>query len=224
MVRCRWLPFTFGLLLLGQGPSILTPLRQAPGYAEITTPGPGSSIEGIVTIRGSANHPSFTSYELSFTYADDATGTWFTIGPPSTAPVVDGALGLWDAGGVSPGVYVLRLQVFLSNGAVLESQVRDLRVGLPPAVAPTASASSPTPDRMPTATPSTFVVVPPAETSPPVRDPVGSALLIGAAMAAGGLGLFGAFVSLRHALAVWVGGLRMRRVLRGPHRPRPPQA
>jgi hypothetical protein len=208
------------LLVLAPLSGLRAPPRQAPGYAEITQPVPGSVLEGIVTLRGSANHPSFTSYDLAFTYGDDTTGTWFTIGSPSTTPVVDGPLGLWDTSTVSPGIYVLRLRVFLSTGAVFDSQVRDLRIGLP---APETSAASPsaTPGQV-TPTPSALpamVVAPPAPPTP--ANPAFAALTIGASMAAGGLLLFGAFIALRRSLGIWLGGLRMRRVLRGPQRTRP---
>lgn len=208
------------LLILAPLSGLPAPPRQAPGYAEITQPVPGSVLEGIVTLRGSANHPSFTSYDLAFTYANDTTGTWFIIGSPATTPVVDGPLGLWDTSTVSPGIYVLRLRVYLSTGAVFESQVRDLRIGLP---APKTSAASPsaTPRQVaPTATPLPAMVVTAPAPAPPT-NPAFSALTIGASMAAGGLVLFLAFVALRRSLGVWLGGLRMRRVLRGPQRTRP---
>ena len=222
MSRLHWFPLSFAVALLAYPSAASAPLRQAPGYAEITVPEAGSSVQGIVTIRGSANHPSFASYDVAFAYPEDPTGTWFAVGPSVTSPVIDGALGLWDTSQISPGRYVLRLRVVLSTGAVLESQVRDLRIGLPPA-ASSAAPASPTPALHPaTATPSPLVVSP-AEPSAP-GNPVGAALAIGGAMAAGGLLLFGGYITLQHALAVWLGGLRMRRVLRGPHRPRPPQS
>lgn len=222
MSRLHWFPLSLAVALLALPPAASVPPRQAPGYAEITVPEAGSSVHGIVTVRGSANHPSFTSYDLAFAYPEDPTGIWFAIGPSVTSPVVDGALGLWDTSQISPGRYVLRLRVVLSTGAILESQVRDLRIGLPPA-ASSAAPASPSPALTPSpARPAAFVVSL-AEPSAP-GNLVGAALAIGGAMAAGGLLLFGGYITLQHALAVWLGGLRMRRVLRGPHRPRPPQS
>ena len=193
--------------------------RQAPGYAEITQPSPGSPVQGIVTILGSANHPSFASYDLAFAFADDSTGTWFGIGSPATTPVVDGPLGLWDTTQISPGRYVLRLRVNLSTGAVLESQVSDVHIGLP-ATVPSAAPKSPTPERASATSTSVPSPLTSSQAPSPARDPVGAALAIGAGMAAGGLVLFGAFVGLQRALSVWLGGLRMRRVLRAPRRSR----
>ena len=220
MSRLHWVPVSLAFVLLAVPLPAAAPLRQAPGYAEITVPEPGSSVQGIVTVRGSANHPSFASYDLAFSYPEDSTGTWFAIGPSVTSPVVDGALGLWDTSQISPGRYVLRLRVLLSTGAVLEAQVRDVRLGLPPS-ASSAAPASPTPALGPaTATPPPLVVSPAEPTTP--GHPVGAALIIGGVMAAGGLLLFGGYNTLQHALAVWLGGLRMRRVLRGPRSPRPP--
>jgi len=219
MTKVRWFSAPLALLVLIHLPAAPGPARQAPGYAEITQPSPGSPVEGIVTIQGSANHPSFTSYDLAFAFADDPTGTWFSIGSAATAAVVDGPLGLWDTTGISPGRYVLRLRVFLSTGAVLESQVRDIGLGLP-APALSAAPLSPTPERaLSTSTPVPAPTASP-QTASPTRDPVGAALTIGAGMAAAGLLLFGAFIGLQRALAVWLGGLRMRRVLHAPRRSR----
>jgi hypothetical protein len=220
MSRLHWFPVSLAVVMLALPQPASAPPRQAPGYAEITAPEPGSSVRGIVTLHGSANHPSFASYDLAFSYSEDETGTWFAIGPSVTSPVIDGALGLWDTSQISPGLYVLRLRVLLSTGAVLEAQVRDVRLGLPPS-ASSAVPATPTPVIGPaTATPPPLVVSP-AEASTP-GNPVGAALVIGGVMAAGGLLLFGGYIKLQQALAVWLGGLRMRRVLRGPRPPRPP--
>ncbi len=220
MTNARWFPAPLALLALMHLPVAPAPARQAPGYAEITQPSPGSPVEGIVTIRGSANHPSFASYDLSFAYAQDTTGTWFPIGSPATVPVVDGALGLWDTTPISPGRYILRLRVFLSTGAVLESQVRDLPVGLPVPVASAGPASPTSQLAIATSTPIPAREASPQQQPPQARNPVRAALGIGGAMAAAGLLLFGAFVGLQRALSVWLGGLRMRRVLRAPNRSR----
>ena len=191
--------------------------RQAPGYSEITSPAPGSAVQGIVTIRGSANHPSFVAFDLAFSYADDPTQTWFLLGPTVESPVQDDALGLWDTSRVSPGSYILRLRVFLSTGAVLESQVRGLTIGLPTkALAPGAPTSTPVPVTPTPTLPPAALAVPQGPSR--AGDPVPSALAIGAAMAAAGLVLLGVYMALQRALSVWLGGLRMRRVLRGPHR------
>ena len=101
---------------------------QAPGYADIRKPLGGEAIEGVVTIEGSASHPSFLSYDLFFAHSDDPTGTWFLIGDAVHTPITDGGLGLWDTTGITDGFYTLRLRVHLSNGIVLKSNVEGLRI------------------------------------------------------------------------------------------------
>lgn len=197
--------------------------RQAPGYSEITAPAPGSAVQGIVTIRGSANHPSFLAYDLAFAYGNDPTETWFPLGATVESPVQEEVLGLWDTSRVSPGLYVLRLRVFLSTGAVLESQVRGLSIGIPTAL-PAPGVPTPTPAPVVPTVALPPLAPLPAEVQPAAGDPIASALTIGGAMAAGGLVLLSLYLALQRALAVWLGGLRMRRVLRGPHRPRPPRS
>ncbi len=122
---------------------------QAPGYANIREPLGGEAIAGVVTIEGSASHPSFVSYDLSFSYLDNPTGTWFKIGDAVHTPVSDGRLGLWDTTGITDGFYTLRLRVHLSNNIVLESFVEGLRIRNSTAI----ETATPQPDKV-TATPS----------------------------------------------------------------------
>ena len=101
---------------------------QAPGYADIHEPIGGEAIDGVVTIEGSASHPSFVSYDLSFAHLDNPTETWFLIGDAVHTPVTDGRLGLWDTTGITDGFYTLRLRVHLNNNIMLESFVEGLRI------------------------------------------------------------------------------------------------
>ena len=101
---------------------------QAPGFADITRPSRGEALTGLVTIEGSAAHPSFVSYELAFAFEDDPTGTWFPIIDDVQTPVTDGRLGIWDTTGITDGNYKLRLRVVLKSGAALEALVEGLRV------------------------------------------------------------------------------------------------
>lgn len=101
---------------------------QAPGFADITRPSKGEALTGLVTIEGSAAHPSFVSYELAFAFEDDQTGTWFPIIDDVQTPVTDGRLGIWDTTGITDGDYKLRLLVILKSGTALEAVVEGLRV------------------------------------------------------------------------------------------------
>lgn len=145
---------------------------QIPGFAELTSPQSGEVVTGLVTLRGTADHPAFSRFEVQFAYADDETGTWFSIGEPVDTPVIDGRLALWDTAGITDGDYTLRLLVWLQDGRPLEAVVPDVRVRnytSPPTPAPARSGSD-----LPTATtPALSAAVEPTATpaAPPASEP-----------------------------------------------------
>jgi hypothetical protein len=102
--------------------------NQAPGFADISRPEEGEILRGVVTIEGSAAHPAFISYELSFAYDPNPTNTWFPIVDDVQIPVTDGRLGLWDTTSITDGDYQLRLYVILENDSRLEAYARGLRI------------------------------------------------------------------------------------------------
>lgn len=118
--------FTFvaSLLALATGSWI-----QIPGFAEITQPQAQTNLAGLTTIRGTASHPDFESYEISFAYDPNPQGTWFPITDRVRSPVQDDRLGLWDTGAISRGVYQVRLTVHPSAGEPLFTTVGGLRIG-----------------------------------------------------------------------------------------------
>lgn len=193
---------------------------QAPGYAEIDAPSPGQSVEGIVTIAGTADHPAFVRYALSFSYADNPTDTWFRLGEPLPTRVRQGTLGLWDTTDLTPGVYALRLQVYLDNGAVLSDEVSQIRVGLEALPTATSPASARATQAAPSPTPAPDLAPSEPTRAPPRSDPVGVAVVIGGGTAAAFLAFLAVFLPLRKGLASWAGMMRMRRVLRQDERRR----
>jgi len=125
---------------------------QVPGFAELTSPQPGQVVSGLLTLSGTADHPAFNRYELSFAYAEDTTDTWFSIGEPVDTRVIDGRLALWDTSTITDGDYSLRLRVWLQDGRSLEAVVPGIRVRnyssdpvIPTAVPPEAGHPLPTP-------------------------------------------------------------------------------
>lgn len=187
------------LMVLPASPGLAA---QAPGFAEITTPAPGESLTGMVTVAGSANHPAFVSYDLAFAYATDVTGTWFPLAEAVTTPVRDGPLALWDTRSLSDEVYVLRLQVLLDDGSLLEATVGDLQVSnytptrLPQANPASTQAPTVTPLNPPPAT-AELGAAPPAP--PPAEQIVLSWLRFGMATGAIGLLAVGVLVLGRRA-------------------------
>jgi hypothetical protein len=93
----------------------------------ITSPETGQVIQGLTIVAGTVTVLGFSSYELSFAYQDDPTGTWFTL-QNSSLPIFEGELGTWDTSTLTDGDYTLRLRVFLLDGSVQETTVSDLRV------------------------------------------------------------------------------------------------
>lgn len=217
-----FLPFWIGLLGFAAS-SIGAELRMAsqievPGFAEIVQPAEGQTLQGIVTISGTATHPAFEAFDLAFSLDPDPTETWFPLAEAVDTPVVDGRLAIWDTGPISDGNYRLRLQVQIEGGEPLLAIVRALRVrnytptelpvglaGLPPTVEPEATRAALTlePDR-------------PAETRP---DLFRTALTVGA-VAGVTIPIFLALYQLCAPRArAYSGFLRMRRLHRRTGRP-----
>ena len=86
------------------------------GAAEIADPQPGQALRGVVLIRGTADHPAFDHYEVSFAYEPNPTASWFAIEAAGGAAVPGGQLASWDTTQIADGAYQLRLQVFVTNG------------------------------------------------------------------------------------------------------------
>jgi len=125
----------------------------------ITSPESGQFVQGLVIVSGTVTVLGFSSYELSFAYMDDPTGTWFAL-QNSSLPVFEGELGSWDTTTLTDGDYSLRLRAFLLDGSMQETTVTDLRVRNYTAV-PTATFT-------PTATPFAQIVPPTAQLIAPL--------------------------------------------------------
>ena len=187
---------------------------QAPGFAQITSPGGGEAVRGLVTIEGFAAHPRFERYELAFAYPEDPTDTWFAIGEPSRQPVEAGPLGLWDTSSITDGSYRLRLRVFLDNGTALEHIVEGLRIRNYSQIETPTAAAVVAPLATPTAAPPTPT---PRPTPLPPFDRGGAKKLVSAftaGMILGGISLAGglAYLALRRSLHLRRSALRMRRM------------
>jgi hypothetical protein len=119
----------------------------------ITSPESGQIVQGLVIVSGTVTVLGFSSYDLSFAYQDDPTGTWFGL-QTSSLPVFEGELGTWDTTTLTDGDYDLRLRVFLLDGSTQETTVTGLRVrNYTPVPTPTftATATAFSPITLPTA-------------------------------------------------------------------------
>jgi hypothetical protein len=101
---------------------------QAPGsQVSIRSPQVGEALQGQVTITGTSDVAGFVSAEVSFSYTNDPTGTWFLIAARSQ-PVAQGTLAVWDTTTITDGLYTLRLRVTLGDDSHVDATIPDLRV------------------------------------------------------------------------------------------------
>lgn len=125
---------------------------RAQAESGITSPAPGSAISGDVPIFGTATIDPFQKYELHFKQdpsGDDA----FIYFAGGTSPIVGGQLGVWQAGGLPPGTYTLRLRVVKADGNYAETFIPNLAVNQGSAPTPTSDTPTETPTPTPTFTP-----------------------------------------------------------------------
>jgi hypothetical protein len=112
----------------------------------ITSPRAGDVLHGQVTITGTTDVPNFLSAQLDFKYASDTAENWFLL-QASSQPALDSALYTWDTASITDGDYLLRLQVFLTDGATQEVTVpitiqNDSLPATPTSPPPTATPES----------------------------------------------------------------------------------
>lgn len=151
---------TLGLLWLAFPHGV----ARAQAESSITSPAPGSVISGDVPVFGSATIDPFQKYELHFKQdpsGDDA----FIYFAGGTSPIVNGQLGVWQAGGLPAGVYTLRLRVVKADGNYAEYFIPNLTVNQ-------GAAPTPTPQESPTETPTPTLTYTPAPQPTPALGQV----------------------------------------------------
>lgn len=216
------------------------------GFAEIREPITDQAVQGVVSLVGTATHPSFESYRLEFGYDPDPTDTWFPIGEPISTPVRDGRLAIWDTSRVSDGVYRIRLTVQLESEQTLVATVSGIRVrnytptevpATPPTAAaaaqveptiavsaePLAAAPEAAPDQRPRAAPPNAVAEgptadQPAQSAPP--DPFAEALTVGVAGALAIMATLAGYLWLAPRARSYAAYLKTRRLHRRVERER----
>jgi len=138
----------------------------------ITYPDPGSTVYGVVPVRGTVQLPNFERYEVQYGVGSDPQG-WGWISGPHLAQVYDGQLTEWDTSHLAPGLYTLLVIAFGQGGqGRVEGRVQ-VFVGVPtetPTPFPSATPTlPPTATWEPTTTPlPTFTPLP---TTPPTVEP-----------------------------------------------------
>ncbi len=136
--------FAMALVLAMALPAAAQTPQPAQPVARITSPVRDHKLQGSVSVIGTATAPGFSRYEVSYALEPD-TKTWVVIGG-GTAPVDNGALAQWNTRPLADGAYALRVQVFTSDGKVIDmpTAVRNLAVANGTSVTPVAGAITPT--------------------------------------------------------------------------------
>ena len=193
MLACSML---FGLVVAS---SVLVRNAQF-GDPVIVAPRPGDVLQGVVTIAGSSDVTGFGSAEISFTYTDDPTGTWFLISKNSQ-PIFNERLASWDTTVITDGDYVLRLRVYLIDGSFHEVLVSGLRVrNYTPVETPTPMAIAPKATPLATFTPTATPL--PTPTALPRNPAVLAPTDVSASIIYGGLAAILIFVVI--SIYLWL--------------------
>lgn len=182
---------------------------------EITAPASGAPLQGTVAITGSTTIEDFISWEITFGYASDTTGTWFLIAEGNES-VSSGELTLWDTTTISDADYNLRLTVFLDGGRREHFLVNNLRVRNyspietitpTPTLTATPFTETPHPSMTPTNTAQpTDTAVPntptPLPTNPVTitQSAINNSLMRGAAGALAAFVLIGLYLSIKQIM------------------------
>lgn len=209
------------LALLASLPAV----QGVPGFAEIDSPSEGESLTGIVTVRGTADHPAFVGYELAFSYDPNPTDTWFPITDLVQAPVQEDGLALWDTSGITPGRYQLRLTVHAQEGQSIEAIVGRLELGslvvTPTEATPAETAAAAVdPDDFADREELEVLSEDPAETAVSPDRTLWRVVGLGALASVIALGAFGLYRALRPRVRDYLGLLRMRQLQRQQRRQR----
>jgi hypothetical protein len=147
-------------------PVSAAPLKQE-AQAAIASPTDGQTLQGNVTISGSASHPNFEHYEIAYGPDPNPNDAWQIFGG-NNQPVSNGALGIWNTNVVADGTYMIRLRVVRRDSNYSEAFVRGLKVSnQQPVGTPTSIPPAPTFGAEATMTPIGTIIV----EQPPTSEP-----------------------------------------------------
>jgi hypothetical protein len=164
----------------------------------IQSPSPGDAIQGVITIMGSIVAEDFQHGELSFSYVQNPTSTWFLI-KTIEEPNENGIISEWDTTTITDGTYNLRLSVIYADGNEVVIEIRDLRVRnyTPIETNTPVPGSSPAPTETPIPPTATALPGNPAELAP---QDVAGGFAKGILVTIGIFSLFGLYVVVRNRI------------------------
>ncbi len=138
----------------------------------ILLPNENAAVVSPVTVWGTTRVPLFRDYTV-YVGAGDEPHAWLQLIPFQTTPALNDRLAEWDAAGLTPGRYTIRLVVTDQRGNVTEARVRVTLVQPTPTPTPTATPTA-TAEPTSTPTPTPTATVEPTETPTPPVTPAPS--------------------------------------------------
>jgi 1A family penicillin-binding protein len=138
---------------IAQPPSETCSVHAHPATVEISSPGDGQEVEGVVEIWGSADMSDFSHFVVEYGIGPDPIG-WGTVAGPRDEPQHDALLARWRTRALENGIHSLRVVVFDHQGQSAEARVRVIvnNRAPTPTVTP-APTSTPVPTMTPAHTP-----------------------------------------------------------------------
>ena len=140
-------------------------------HVRITRPQAGTKVYGEVEIFGTVDIEDLEHYEITYGFSDNPQG-WGWISGPHATSVSEGNLATWDASGLEPHLYTLRVVAYTHKGEQFEDRVVVEVEGPTPTPTPEATptaTSTPTPAVTPTSLPTNTPTASP--TTPPTALP-----------------------------------------------------
>lgn len=117
----------FVLLSTLSGLATLAAPPQQGELAIISYPADNEVVRGIISVTGSAVHPSFERYQLAYAVEPvTSNDQWILIGGEKNQQVVNGELAIWDTTNLPDGSYSLRLRVVRLDGNYGETEVKQV--------------------------------------------------------------------------------------------------
>jgi len=142
-----------------QGTATPTPVNMVDANVVITAPILVSELHGQIAVQGSANVPNMLNYFLEIRPLNNDASLpgddipWIPVTLPTSTPVQNGLLALWDTTTVPDGLYELRLTVTANNALSVSYVVTPLRIDNADFPTPTPVAPPPSPTPQPDTTP-----------------------------------------------------------------------
>jgi hypothetical protein len=176
--RALILTSIFLLVFALQARAQIEPTEEVDPNANISWPPPVYVLRGEFTLRGSANLANMVSYFIEYRQLNDDLSPqadnvpWIPATLPSSAPVLNDVLGVWNTATEEDGVYEVRLNINIQGDEPVFARVSPVRLeNSPPpfAITPTATPGLVLPTIAPQ--PTTNQAVPTLLPTPTAFDP-----------------------------------------------------